>query len=390
MPIADLARRMAVFAGMVDRLDQNVGRVVAHLQEIGQFENTLILSLSDNGACAEWDPWGFDQNSGPQNMLHTGDDLKAVGGPGSYFSYGSDWANACHTPWRLYKHYNHEGGIRTPLIAHWPAGLKTKPGSLHASAGSITDLMPTLCELTGARYPTERNDENILPAEGISLAPAHRGEPRLARTIFIEHEGNRSVREGDWKLVALEGKPWELYDLANDPAEMQDLAPRESRRVQKMAQEWEQWALRCSVKARGTSVATPQIANHPLTMRCEIEPESRDGVILAQGGQQNGYALHLKDGALDFSVSIAGKLFATRAAEIPRGRFSPKANLEKSGAMTLQVNGREVAHGQARCLIPTQPLDELSLGEDTKTAVGDYAPPFPFKGTVTNVKILTE
>src|SRR5262249_19540910 len=117
---ADLARRMAVYAAMVDRMDHNVGRVVADLKEHGQLGNTLILFLSDNGACAEWDPFGFDESSGPKNVLHKGDDLAKMGGPGTYHSYGSGWANACNTPFRWYKHYAHEGGVCTPLIAHWP------------------------------------------------------------------------------------------------------------------------------------------------------------------------------------------------------------------------------------------------------------------------------
>ena len=130
---------------------------MARLKETGQFDNTIIFFLSDNGACAEWDPWGFDETSGPKNILHTGEDLKKVGGPDSYVSYGSAWANACNTPFRLYKHYGHEGGINTPLIVHWPAGLKTKPGAITREAGHITDFMPTVLELAGASYPQERN-----------------------------------------------------------------------------------------------------------------------------------------------------------------------------------------------------------------------------------------
>lgn len=115
---ADLARRMAVYAAAIDVMDQNIGRVVAHLKATSEWNNTLIFFLSDNGACAEWDPFGFDKLDSPLNILHSGTDLKKVGGPQSYISYGSGWANACDTPWRLYKHYAQEGGIRTPLIVH--------------------------------------------------------------------------------------------------------------------------------------------------------------------------------------------------------------------------------------------------------------------------------
>jgi arylsulfatase len=242
----DLARRMAVYAAMIDHMDQAIGRVIAHLKATGQFDNTLIFFLSDNGACGEWDPYGFDVKSGPQNILHTGDDLKTVGGPNSYASYGSGWANVCNTPFRYYKHFSHEGGIRTPFIVHWPAGLKAK--GMIAGPGYITDFMPTICEITGATYPKQRGDTAILPEEGISLVPALKGLPLPARRIFIEHEGNRSVRDGDWKLVALHTKPWELYNLASDPTEMNDLAAKEPARVKTLSTAYEAWAARCGVK----------------------------------------------------------------------------------------------------------------------------------------------
>ena len=392
----DLARRMAVYAAMVDRLDAAVGRVVAHLKATAQFENTVIFFLSDNGACAEWDPWGFDKSSSTNNVLHTGDDLKSVGGPQSYISYGSGWANACNTPFKLYKHYNHEGGIRTPFIVHWPAGLKAK--GLAPGPGYITDFLPTICELTGATYPKERNGAALLPPEGVSLVPALRGEPLAARRIFIEHEGNRSVRAGDWKLVALEGGPWELYRIATDPTELHNLAAQEPVRVKELAAAWETWAERCNVKERRTAQAqskaapaatpeTPQIANRPLTILCEVDTQSSDGVILAQGGNKHGYALYLKAGRPIFTVRIAGKITAIAAKEAVTGKFSLAASLREGGAMTLSVNGQSVATGTAPGLITTQPQDPLSIGEDVQTAVGDYAPPHPLKGIVTHVRI---
>jgi len=247
---ADLARRMAVYAAMVDRMDQVIGRVMARLKETGQFDRTLIFFLSDNGACAEWDPWGFDEVSGPKNILHLGEDLKSVGGPDSYVSYGSGWANACNTPFRLYKHYGHEGGINTPLIVHWPAGLKTKPGAITRETGHITDFAPTVLELAGASYPQEREGRRILPLEGLSLAPVLKGDRLPPRQIFMEHEGNRAVREGRWKLVALKDRPWELYDLDADPTEMNDLAAKEPDLVTRLTKAWEVWADRCLVRNR--------------------------------------------------------------------------------------------------------------------------------------------
>jgi arylsulfatase len=401
----DLARRMAVFAAMVDRLDQNVGRVVQHLKKTGEFENTLIFFLSDNGACAEWDPYGFDGSSGPNNVLHRGEDVKKMGTPESYISYGSGWANTGNTPWRLYKHYGHEGGINTPLIVHWPAGLKTKPGDLCRQPGHIADFMPTVAELAGATYPKEREGRNILPMEGVSLTPTFRGESLAARTIFVEHEGNRTVREGDWKLVALEGAPWELYNMAQDPTEMNNLAAKESARVQRMGAAWEAWAERCMVKKNnppaekkgkkaaanaGGVTPSPEIANRPLVITCEVVPQAREGVILAHGGRQNGYSLHLQNGRLVFSVKIEEKLFAITAPEVPPGRFAVEARLQPDGKMTLTINGQGVAAGKASGLIPVQPVDGLSIGQDERTAVGDYTAPNPLKGTVDKVKLLTK
>jgi arylsulfatase A-like enzyme len=298
---ADLARRMAAYAAMVDRMDQVIGRVVARLKETGQFDNTVIFFLSDNGACAEWDPWGFDVTSGPKNILHTGEDLKRVGGPDSYVSYGSAWANACNTPFRLYKYYGHEGGINTPCIVHWPAGLRAKPGAITREAGHITDFMPTVLELAGGSYPQEREGRKVLPLEGVSLVPVFRGDRLAPRRIFMEHEGNRAVREGRWKLVALKDKPWELYDLDVDPTEMNNLAAENTALVARLTKAWEDWADRCSVRSRpgdsgSQSWVTPQIAGKSLVITCDAEPQSRDGVVLARGGSQQGYALWLRNG----------------------------------------------------------------------------------------------
>jgi len=243
---ADLARRMAVYAAAVDRMDQGIGRVIADLRANRQLDNTLILFLSDNGACAEWDPWGFDEKSGPTNVLHKGADLDALGGPGTYISYGSGWANACNTPLTLYKHYAHEGGISTPLIVHWPAGMK-RQGEIDPRPGHLTDVMATCVEVAGATYPKSVDGRDILPPEGQSLIPAMRGEPAKERTLFFEHEGNRAVRRGKWKLVALANRPWELYDEDADRVERKNVAAEHPDLVREMSEQWDVWARRCNV-----------------------------------------------------------------------------------------------------------------------------------------------
>ncbi|RYG80708.1 MAG: arylsulfatase, partial [Alphaproteobacteria bacterium] len=282
---ADLGRRMATYAATVDIMDQNIGRVVDHLKKTGQMDNTIIFFLSDNGGCAEWDPYGFDKLDSPNNILHKGAALKEIGAPSSYISYGTGWASASDTPWRLYKHYTEEGGIRTPMIVHWPKGLKAKAGSLTKQVGFLTDFMPTLVELCGATYPKERNGVDILPTEGVSMVPVMQGKAAKARTLCVEHEGNRMVREGDWKLVAVREKPWGLFDLSKDPTELNDLSAREPARAKQMETTWNEWAIRCNVIAKPSaqSVPTPEIAGKRLVIRCEVQPKANgsSGVILA-------------------------------------------------------------------------------------------------------------
>lgn len=240
---ADLARRMAVYAAMVDRMDAAIGRVVRDLERAGELQDTLLLFLSDNGACAEWDPFGFDGKSGPTNVLHRGDDLRRVGGPESYISYGSGWANACNTPWRLYKHYGHEGGIATPLIVHWPAGV-TARGAWRTEPGHVIDILPTLLEVCGASHP---GGPGVLPPEGRSLRPVFDGRPLDRPYLAWEHEGNRALRAGRWKLVALKDRPWELYDLDTDRVEQRDRAAERPDLVRDLAARWDAWAVRCLV-----------------------------------------------------------------------------------------------------------------------------------------------
>lgn len=269
---ADLAQRMAVFAGMVTGMDRNIGRLIADLRASGQLDNTLILFLSDNGACAEWEPFGFEMlptpnpvpgtgiNQGTQalpNKLYCGDELATMGQAGSFPSYGSGWANACNTPWRLYKHYGHEGGIGTPLIAHWPAavGKDKDNGRFVREPAHLIDLMATCVDITGAKYPAEWIGKKILPMEGVSLRPllaASAGNPASLppRLLAWEHEGNRAIREGQWKLVSLATAPWELYDMESDRVEMNNLAASQPERVKDMSAKWEVWAKRTNVLPR--------------------------------------------------------------------------------------------------------------------------------------------
>ncbi len=229
----DLARRMAIYAAMIDRMDQQIGRVIDDLKWSGELDHTLIIFISDNGACAEWDPFGFDIKSSNNNILHQGADLDKMGGPGTFHSIGSAWANAANTPWRLYKHFNHEGGINSPCIVHWPSKLKEHAGTINQHPTHIIDLLPTILEATGLTY------NGPWPLSGIDLL----GALKRDRPLFFEHEGNRALRSGDWKLVALRGKPWELYSFATTRTELNDVSQEYPDLVAKLAGQWDQWAI---------------------------------------------------------------------------------------------------------------------------------------------------
>lgn len=230
----DLARRMAVFAAMVDQMDRNLGRVIGDLEAKGELDNTLVLFTSDNGACAEWDPFGFDISSGPQNVLHRGEQLANMGQPGTYHSTGSAWANLSNTPWRLYKHYTHEGGISSPTIAHWPRGLSGR-GTFNHQPWHVVDVMPTLAGVAGAEAPGGLS--------GADVSAMFAGKRPKRGPIFWEHEGSRAVRDGKWKLTAVYPRgEWELYDIEADRSEMRNLAGAHPERVKAMVGMWEKWA----------------------------------------------------------------------------------------------------------------------------------------------------
>ncbi len=252
---ADLARRMAVYAGMVDNMDQNIGRMVTYLKESGQLENTLILFLSDNGGCGEWDTFGFeypglnDRVHGNSlknlNVLHTGESLEKLGGPDSpLFSYGSGWANASNTPLTLYKMYTHEAGISTPFIVHWPAGIPDVNRIFTENYLHLIDIMATCVDVAQAEYPVEYNGNEIIPMEGVSILKTLSGETDPERVISFEHWGHPALRVGDWKLVSRDravrgdglepGARYELYNISTDRSETNDLAEAYPEKVSEM------------------------------------------------------------------------------------------------------------------------------------------------------------
>ena len=221
---------MAVYAAMIDRMDQGIGKVLAKLKEIGKDDHTIVIFMSDNGACAEPPNYTPDILPGPLD---------------SYRSVGRAWANASNTPYRLFKATSHEGGIRTPLIIKWPGVVK--PGGISDRVGHFIDFVPTFMEIAGAEYPSDIRDLTLLKPDGISFLPILHGQEQVEHPFLAwERMGSRAVRKGDWKLVQPKAKSdedaaWELYYLADDPTELNDLSTQYPEKLEELVKQWEQW-----------------------------------------------------------------------------------------------------------------------------------------------------
>ena len=430
-------RCMEVYAAMVDSMDQGIGRVVAQLRKTGRLDDTLILYLQDNGGCAEglgrasrgryttrpdapvFAPMGRDEFQPHVVPTRTRDGFPVVQGPGvmpgpadTYIAYGRGWANVSNTPFREYKHWVHEGGISTPLVAHWPAGIE-RTGQLERQPGHLVDLMATCVDLSGAEYPVAVGDNPIKPMEGRSLVPALAGDAIEREAIYWEHEGNRAVRAGKWKLVAKgAGGPWELYDVEADRTEMHDRAAEEPDRAAELAELWLAYAERANVlplNPRGNRKPAvfskkrrfvlrqgdnlhrekaPQVQGRALTISTTIDAKSADGVIVAQGGDAHGFSLYLKLGKLQFATRHDGRFSLVAAdAALPNGPVAVVATLDKKGQVTLTVDGRPAATGNVPGPLSSMPLDGLQVGRDESASVGEYESPNPLDGTIENTVV---
>jgi arylsulfatase A-like enzyme len=266
-------RCMEVYAAMVDSMDQGIGRITGELKSRGQFENTLVFYMQDNGGCAE--KYGLRSNQAKklqpraamdkdelQTLMtprYTRDGQPVLTGhvmPGpatTAIGYDQPWANVSNTPFREYKHWVHEGGISTPLVIHWPAGIAAT-NELRQQPGHLIDIMATCVEVAGATYPKSYKGQAIRPLEGRSLLPVFAGKEIDRELLFWEHHGNCAIRVGDWKLVrkgtqsSKEIKNWELYDLSRDRSELNDLAAKNPQLVKKLAAQWEAFARHAHVK----------------------------------------------------------------------------------------------------------------------------------------------
>jgi len=431
-------RCMEVYAAMVDCMDQGIGRVVAELKRQGQLDNTLILYLQDNGGCAETvgrgtnatergvrptlPPMGpGDQQFGSQpKQTRDGWPVRqgygvTPGGPDTYIAYGREWAHVSNTPFREYKHWTHEGGISTPLIAHWPAGVVAgRRDQLESQPTHLIDIMATCIDLAGAQYPREHGGEPIKPMEGVSLRPLLAAKSiERTRPLCWEHEGNRAVRSGRWKLVSKENQPWELYDIEHDRTELQDLANSEASKAKELAELWDAYATRADVLPLGawrgpTPVANlsrktrfvlmpgahlgrsdaPAIAGRGLTITAKFVPHvSRTGVIVAQGGSALGYTLYLANGKLAFLVRGPQGVATVSVPDIDAAAHTAVARLDATGRLTLQLDNGPVVAAPTHVSIGAMPVDGLDVGSDEGGAVGPYSTPNPFAGIIASVII---
>lgn len=362
-------------------------------------------------------------------------------GPNTFFIHSSDHgAQWPFGKWNLY-----DEGIHVPMIVSWPGMVK--PGTRTDAMVSWVDILPTLIEVAGGTPPSSLDGRSFMPVLR-GQAQQHRDR------IFTTHSGDgsfnvypmRSVRTARWKYIlnlhpefaftthidknvdANSDSYWptwkaagatdtraaalvqryrerpaeELYDLEADPDELNNLAarPEQAEIKRGLRSELEAWMTAQGDKrtvfgppTRLTDpapVKSPQIAGKALTITCTVTPQSRDGVIVAQGGNIQGYALYLKDGKPIFSVRENRMLYSAAAPDAPTGKFSLEAHLEKDGTLTLAVDGKEVARGKAPGPIPAQPAEEMSIGKDTNVAVGDYTAPHPLQGKVENVQVVAK
>ena len=420
----DLTYRMATFAAMIDHVDQGIGRILALLEKGGDLANTLILFTSDNGACYEWGPFGFDRSSRKGfTQLHEGDDLKEVGGPGTYHSVGSAWSCLSNTPLRMYKHFNHEGGNCSPLLAHWPKGI-TKPNRWVRSPVHLIDVMPTLLEVGGAEYPKKFNDEELIPVEGKSLTPFFKGADSAEdRVLCFDHFDSSAIRMGDWKLVRgnnrYKNRTWELYNLAEDRCETNNLIEENPGKAKELEAEWLAWAKRVKVnpyylhtqtnptKVRGKlkkdaqgfyllkhgdQVArehAPQFVKKSMEIKLSVtRGKEKSGVLISHGGSRSGYSLYLEDGKPVFSCRLGGSLHTFRATEaLPEGRASLSAALLPDGRVSLKMQNEVLAEGKLPSLFNTHPQDPLEIGNDSQSTVASYSSSPRFKGKVNEAKL---
>lgn len=428
-------RNMEVYAAMIDCMDRGIGSIVDSLERSDQLNNTLIFYLQDNGGCAEnFGRLGEGRPRADEPPLPALSDAYlqvamqprqtregypvrtgkgVLAGPAdTYIAYGKAWATVSNTPFREYKHWTHEGGISTPLIAHWPAGI-LRPGKLDATPGHVIDLMATAVDVAGATYPSGFHDgQPIKPMEGISLLPTFRGHKIRRDALYWEHEGNRAVRRGNFKLVAKDKQKWELYNIANDRSEQFDLASSQPHLVAELERLWDAYARRADVlpltpyrseehKFDKTKLTfsfkqydnlsryeAPYVVERGLFFEAKLS-DIQPGVIVAQGGTTHGWGLYVQAGKLIFAMTHEGLRHQVKSSPVS-GPGRVILILSKDGSVAVRWNGQEVARGKVPKLLAEQPLDGLQIGKDLDGCVGEYRSPHTFPAKIDAVSLRLE
>ena len=429
-------RLMEAYAAMVDRLDQGLGKVIGALEKRKMLDNTLIMFIADNGGCAE----GMGRKEGIQYKDSDPEILKPMkatdlqmdmipkrtrdgvvmkqgtevmtGGADTYHGYGKAWANVSNTPFREYKHWVHEGGISTPLVAHWPKGISAKlRGKFEHQPAHLIDLMATCVDLAKADYPKEVKGQKIVPMQGVSLNPTFSGKAiKREDPIYWEHEGNRAIRIGKWKLVAKGANgAWELYDLDADRSELNDLSEKHPQRAKEMADQWEAWAIEAKAKpwpwnrkkssfskkkvfnlepdANLPSGVAPMVAKKAFEVEIQMGKQG-NGILVAQGGDAHGWALSIENKVLRFFIRLNGKMESVDADQkLGDKEMKIQAMLHVSGEVELYAGKRKLGRGMVSSLVKEMPQDGLQMGRDEGGRVGEYKDAFAFDGEIKKGRI---
>lgn len=429
-------RLQSAYAAMLDHADQHIGRLIQFLQDSEQLDDTIIFVLSDNGASQEGGLTGFVNAMGPYNGLSEPIDKKLarlddVGGPNSHCNFPWGWAMASNTPLRRYKQNTHGGGIRDPLVVHWPKRISERGGVRHQFAHTC-DFVPTLLDILEVEPPEQIGGIPQMPLEGTSFASSldDPGAPSKDEPQYFEMFGHRGIWMDGWKAVTAHppGTPfaddvWELYHLDKDFSETRDLAEELPERLQEMVDAWwaeaekyevlplddrfvERFMLNSSqtqgtrnkfVFHRGmghvpTDVA-PDIRSRDFTIEADVEiPKGgAEGVLIAHGDATSGYSLYIRDRRLHFTLNIGGNLTTVASGEVPEGdrclsvvvnKIEGRPGRHVTLVIDGEVDGETVSDHGFLILISWSGLD---IGRDRGTTVGDYASPFAFSGLLRKI-----
>jgi hypothetical protein len=328
---------------------------------------------------------------------------------GTIAGYGSFWdpATLCRgetfiTPENDPEYHVHEGGISTPLIVQWPDRIPPDPSHrLVREPAHLIDIMATCLDAAGVQPPTERKGVKLQPLEGVSLMPVLTGSGALGRRepLFWEHEGNRAVREEEWKLVSLEGDPgWELYDMRIDRGEMNDVAAAFPHVVARLAAKWSAWAERSRIFPLGgwmdrvdettlhlkqgdtlAAAASPVLARCGVTAVVKVLDGPVNGVLLAQGSRDNGYAVYIQNDTLSLVMRRNGELHRAEMRDVPPAHFTVFARISANGSATLGIDDRRIYTGFGGGF-SSNPVEGLRVGFDVEEPIGEYPKEFRFRG----------